>query len=163
MTELWVNLRSGFGNLEPNERTALVALGIFMLMLLCYFTFTSAMSFYSNRLEERNRYVALVARMESTIDTARQNLGGTASTLSGQQILNQVSRTTRQFDIKPTRLQPEGSDGVSVWFDDVAFNDLMRWLDSQSRSGIGVKQMSVDREESAGTVNARVVLSGKSG
>ena len=91
MTELWVNLRSGFGNLEPNERTALVALGIFMLMLLCYFTLTSAMSFYSNRLEERNRYVALVARMESTIDTARQNLGGTASTLSGQQILNQVS------------------------------------------------------------------------
>lgn len=163
MTELWVNLRSGFGNLEPNERTALVALGIFMLMLLCYFTLTSAMSFYSNRLEERNRYVALVARMESTMDTARQNLGGTASTLSGQQILNQVSRTTRQFDIKPTRLQPEGSDGVSVWFDDVAFNDLMRWLDSQSRSGISVKQMSVDREESAGTVNARVVLSGKSG
>ena len=163
MTELWVNLRSGFGNLEPNERTALVALGIFMLMLLCYFTLTSAMSFYSNRLEERNRYVALVARMESTMDTARQNLGGTTSTLSGQQILNQVSRTTRQFDIKPTRLQPEGSDGVSVWFDDVAFNDLMRWLDSQSRSGISVKQMSVDREESAGTVNARVVLSGKSG
>ena len=163
MTDLWANLRSGFGNLEPNERTALVALGIFMLMLLCYFTLTSAMSFYSNRLEERNRYVALVARMESTIDTARQNLGGTASTLSGQQILNQGSRTTRQFDIKPTRLQPEGSDGVSVWFDDVAFNDLMRWLDSQSRSGISVKQMSVDREESAGTVNARVVLSGKSG
>ncbi|MEE2913434.1 MAG: type II secretion system protein GspM, partial [Pseudomonadota bacterium] len=117
----------------------------------------------SSRLEERNRYAALVARMENTMDTARQNLGATASTMSGQQLLNQVSRTTRQFDIKPTRLQPEGSDGVSVWFDDVAFNDLMRWLDSQTRSGIGVKQMSVDREESAGTVNARVVLSGTSG
>ena len=36
----------------------------------------------------------------------------------------------------------------------------MRWLDQQSRSGIGVKQMSVDREEVTGTVNARVVLGG---
>ena len=153
VTERWQGLETG-------ERTALTALAIFVLLMFCYFTLTASMAFYASRLEDRNRYVALVARMESTVDVARQKRGDAASTLGGQQILNQVSRSTGQFNIKPTRLQPEGSDGVSVWFDDIPFNDLMRWLDQQSRSGIGVKQMSVDREEATGTVNARVVLGG---
>ena len=153
LTERWQAL-------EVGERTALTVLAIFVMFLLCYVTLTASLSFYTDRLEDRNRYVALVARMESTVDAAREKRDDSASRLGGQQILNQVSRSTGEFNIKPTRLQPEGSDGVSVWFDDVPFNDLMRWLDQQSRSGIGVKQMSVDREEVTGTVNARVVLGG---
>lgn len=162
MSEIWQNLMQRWGSLEQGERAALVVLMIFALVLFCYFTLSTATTFYHDRLEDRNRYVALVARMESTMETARQKRGSTGTTLGGQQILNQVSRSTREFNIKPTRLQPEGGDGVSVWFDDVPFNDLIRWLDQQSRAGIGVKQMSVDREDLPGTVNARVVLSGES-
>ena len=82
--------------------------------------------------------------------------------IGGQDLLTQISRTASQAGITPSRLQPEGDSGVSVFFDSVAFNDLMRWLQSQTEAGVSVRQMTVDREERTGIVKARVVLRGTS-
>ncbi|MEX2327090.1 MAG: type II secretion system protein GspM, partial [Pseudomonadales bacterium] len=76
----------------------------------------------------------------------------------GQSLLSEVSRSALEFNINPNRLQPEGTGGVSVWFDGVVFDDLMLWLQEQSAQGIYVQQVSIDRQAAAGKVNARIVL-----
>ena len=86
------------------------------------------------------------------------DLTGKAGALAGQSLLSQISSSTQGFQIKPNRLQPEGSDGVSVWFDDVNFNNLVRWLEAQAQQGITVRQISIDRDDLPGTVSARVIL-----
>jgi general secretion pathway protein M len=96
--------------------------------------------------------------MRETEKDARASSGNATTAPTGQSLLSQVSRTAQQFGIKPNRLQPEGNDAVSVWFDEVSFNDLIKWLDSQSQSGMSVRQISIDREELPGRVNARIVL-----
>jgi general secretion pathway protein M len=97
--------------------------------------------------------------MRASEKQARSVKAETRSTGGGQSLLSQVSRIAQQIGIKPNRLQPEGSDAVSVWFDSVAFNDLVKMLRQvQSQQGIVVQQISIDKEDQPGIVRARIVL-----
>jgi len=61
--------------------------------------------------------------------------------------------------ITPNRMQPEG-DSVSLWFEQVAFAELMTLTDALRREqSVGLDQMVVDRTEDPGKVRARLVLS----
>ena len=73
-------------------------------------------------------------------------------------MLTTVSRAAQSVGLKPSRLQPEGGDAVSVWFDAVGFNSLMLWVERLESSSIVVKQISIDRIDEPGQVSARVVL-----
>lgn len=153
------NLRSRYMTLEPRDRTAVVVLSIFFGILTFYFAIWQPLhDFKASSQDELNRQAELLQSMRASEKEARASSGNSAPAPTGQSLLTQVSRTAQQFGIKPNRLQPEGSDAVSVWFDEVSFNDLIKWLSSQSQSGMSVRQISIDREERPGRVNARIVL-----
>ncbi len=151
--------RSRFKGLEPRDRVALTALVTFFGALLLYFgVWAPANSFFEERQANRDQQLRLIQYMRSTEQEVRALVAEGGSAQGGQNLLTEVSRSAQQYGISPNRLQPEGSDGVSVWFDGVAFNELIRWLEAQSRQGVAVRQLSIDRNELSGTVNARVVL-----
>ncbi|HKI74691.1 MAG TPA: type II secretion system protein M [Pseudomonadales bacterium] len=153
------NLSVRYRSLEQRDRVALVGLGAFLAgLLLFYGVWTPANNFAESRRAERDRELALVKYMKASEAEARASKSSATPTVSGQALLTQISRTAQQFSINPNRLQPEGSDGVSVWFDDVVFNDLIRWLELQTRQGVNIRQISIDRQPDSGKVNARIVL-----
>ena len=56
-------------------------------------------------------------------------------------------------------MQPEG-ESVSLWFERVAFAELMTLTEALGREqSVGVDQMVIDRTEDSGKVRARLVLS----
>ncbi|MCB1643913.1 MAG: type II secretion system protein M [Pseudomonadales bacterium] len=154
------NLSSRYQSLDKRERLAVLALGTFFAgLILVYGIWMPAMDYQQQSLAERDRQLSLLQYMRASEQQARAASGSNRSAGgSGQSLLTQVSRSAQQFNIKPNRLQPEGDDAVSVWFDGVSFNDLAAWLQQQSRQGVVVRQISVDREEVTGTVNARIIL-----
>lgn len=151
-------LRVRYQGLERRDRLALTGLSIFFGgLILIYGVWLPANAFLESRMAARDRAFELLQYMRATEQEAR-TLGRSATAVpSGQDMLTLISRSVQRFNISPNRLQPEG-DGVSVWFEEVAFDDLARWLQSQSEQGIVVRQLSVDRDEGAGRVNARIVL-----
>lgn len=147
--------------LEKRDRLALLALGVFLGLLVFYFGLWSpANQYYAESKEYHDRQLSLVQYMRSTEQKARSAVKSTGQTVAGgQTLLTQVSRTAQQFGIKPSRLQPEGSDSVSVWFNGVAFNEMVRWLDQvTAQQTVSIKQISIDREGEPGKVNVRLVL-----
>lgn len=147
--------------LEKRDRLALLGLGVFLTILIVYFGLWSPVNRY---LEESKAYhdrqQSLLQYMRSTEQQAR-NVAGSAEqqVVGGQTLLTQVSRTAQQFGIKPNRLQPEGNNSVSVWFNSVGFNEFARWLEQLTRQqNVSIKQISIDREGEPGKVNARIVL-----
>jgi len=153
------SLRARYRSLEPRDRLALLALSAFFGVLLFYFLLWQPLhKFRASSKDNFDKQTELLQAMRGSEKEARASIGKSVSTPTGQSLLTQVSRTAQQFGIKPNRLQPEGGDAVSVWFDEVNFNDLIKWLDSQSQSGMSVRQISIDREELPGKVNARIVL-----
>jgi len=146
--------------LEKTERSALNALASFFTLLFLYFVIWSPVNQYHDSSEvERDRQLSLIQYMRSSEKEARASSQGVNRASTGQSLLTMVSRTAQQIGIKPNRLQPEGADAVSVWFDSVAFDDLMLMLKQiQARRGIVVQQISIEREEQPGIVRARIVL-----
>jgi general secretion pathway protein M len=150
-----------YAELESRDQLALRLLVVFMGGLILFFgIWMPAISFYEARGAERDRQLSLIKYMRASEQEARA-LGGTSiGRPSGESVISFVSRSAQQYSINPNRLQPEGEGGASVWFDGVAFDDLVRWLQSLSESGYTVRQISIDREDEAGKVNARLVLRG---
>ena len=145
--------------LDRRDQVALTGLSVFLGALILYYgVWSPANSFFESRKAARDDQLGLLKYMRASESQARASKTSNTHSVSGQALLTQISRTAQQFNINPNRLQPEGSDGVSVWFDDVPFNDLIRWLEMQSRQGVVIRQISIDRQEQAGKVKARIVF-----
>jgi len=147
--------------LEKRDRVALVGLAAFFAVLFLYFgMWAPANEYLRDSLEYRNRQLSVLQYMRASEQHARDVAGSKRQTvMAGQSLLTQISRSARQHQIQPNRMQPEGSNAVSVWFDSVAFNDFIRWLEQLTvEQGIDIKQISIDREDEPGKVNARIVL-----
>jgi len=151
-----------FGAMEPRDRLAAKSLAIFVAGVVAYFGMwlplhTFSTDARSDRNDNRDLYTWMMATRQQAV-TADRGAGAELRARSGQTLLTRVSRTAQQNQIQPNRLQPEGQN-VSVWFDAVAFNSLMRWLqDLERKEGISVQSISVDRQDKPGLVNARIVL-----
>ena len=147
-----------YHGLPVRDRNALRLLALTVVLVLIYLlVWAPVYGFLEASREDRERQNDLLQYMLSTQVQAR-TASGVRIGLKGQTLLSQISSSTAKFGIKPKRLQPEGSDAVSVWFDAVGFNDLIRWLEQQHLEGISVRQISIDKSEESGTVSARVVL-----
>ncbi|HSG91436.1 MAG TPA: type II secretion system protein M [Pseudomonadales bacterium] len=85
--------------------------------------------------------------------------GSAGSARSGQALLSTVANSARRSGMTLNRFQPEGDDALAVSMDDVAFADLLLWLETLAREeGVRVRQASLDGGEGPGRVRARLVL-----
>jgi general secretion pathway protein M len=92
--------------------------------------------------------------------TARSKTGAGGS--GGESLLALVDRLAKEKGLAGAlrRVEPEGNGRVRAGFEKVNFGGLMGWLsDLESRYGVNVENLTLDREEEAGLVRARVVLS----
>jgi len=147
--------------MEERDRRALYGLILLVTGLLIYFALWSPLETYQaqSRLD-RDRQLELLQWMKSTEPLARQSRQNNVVSLSGQTLLTQISASAQRFGITPSRIQPEGDERVSIWFDEVPFNELIKWLQSLDSDGqIRVRQITVDRGSQSGGVNSRMVLS----
>lgn len=57
-----------------------------------------------------------------------------------------------------TRVQPQGDKRLQVWFKQASFNDLLKWLQKMQGQGISVSEVSINRKNQPGLVDARITL-----
>jgi len=151
-----------YATLANRDRYALIGLAVFFGLLFIVVGIWQPAANYVDRAENaRNSQRELIQWMNSTAVQARATAGNqTTARRSGQSLLTIVQRTPKAFNITPDKFKPEGNDEVNVWFTEgVAFNSLFDWLEElHTKHGILIRQISVDRTEQPGKVNARIVL-----
>ena len=79
----------------------------------------------------------------------------------GKSLLALVDATARGAGLHAAlkRMEPVGSRGVRVTFDSANFDALVRWTEELARSyGVQATDLSADRADGIGLVNARVTL-----
>jgi general secretion pathway protein M len=80
---------------------------------------------------------------------------------AGVSLLSAVDQSTKDGTLAkaPARLQPDGENQVRIWFEDVPFDSLLRWMDGlQARYGVRIDNAAIERRPAAGIVNARLAL-----
>ncbi len=79
----------------------------------------------------------------------------------GQSLLGIANSSSKGFQISFKRYEPVGDNGLSLWMENIAFNNMIRWLERlDKRHGISVQEISVERQQNKGLVNVRLVLQG---
>ena len=152
--------RSRFNELEKREQFALSGLTAFLGAVVFYLAiWTPANNFAIESKRDYERRLSLLEYIRSTESEAMAVKSGTKQTTGNRNLLTAVSRVAQTIGVNPSRMQPEGGDAVSVWFDSIAFNRLMLLLERlESSQAIVVRQISIERRDEPGTVSARVVL-----
>lgn len=161
MDNPWIqNLLLRYDQLERRDRLALNGLSGFVVLLLIYALIWSPVNtYYNDGLQNHVRQLSILQYLRASEQQARSSLGKQSRiAVSGQSLLSTVSSSAQQSGIKPSRLQPEGNNGVSVTFSEVSFNSLIEWLERLQSQGFVVGRISIDRQEQSGRVNARITL-----
>lgn len=146
----------------PRDQRVLMLLASFLLIVAVYLIvwvpiqdgLTVAHSRHADALADQRWMIA-------NRDVARRAAGrlGSGGGRSGQALLSVVANSARRANLTLNRFQPEGSDALAVSLDDVAFGDLVAWLETLAREdGIEVRQASVDARDAPGQVRVRLVL-----
>ena len=160
MSGLILQIRQRIQELERKEKLAILALFLF----LAFLTFFSLvwLPIYEYREKQRGHYeksLDLLLYLRSTEEEARMVKDEGSKRMSGQTLLTKVTRTAKTAGIQPSRLQPEGNDSVSIWFDSVSYRELMLFFEQlQSREAIYIIQLSIDRGNQSGKISSRVTV-----
>lgn len=145
-----------------DQMVVLVSTCVLVAMILVFGVWRPLQNYLDDGSSTFESNQELLQWMRTTEPEARALSGTTQQRKqSGQSLLTLVSRSARSSGIKANKLQPEGDDSVSVWFESVAFNDLVRWLEKLSaEEEVQVRMISINRGGATGMVNARLVLRG---
>ena len=154
-------VRAWFLSLAPRER-ALVAGGAAVLLVLIVYLLVVEPLVQRRALLERGvaSQRELLTWMQQAVVPLRNGAGQRVQS-RGESLFAVVDRSARGSALAGAlqRVQPEGNTNVRVWFNDAAFDELVRWLAALQREhGVAVGGLTVERADCAGLVNARVTL-----
>ena len=79
----------------------------------------------------------------------------------GGSLLVIIERTAQQKNLKSSlqKVQPEGQDGVRVWVENAAFDQLIDWLALlENKNTIYVSEIIIERQKDPGRINSRILL-----
>lgn len=160
MSALILQIRQRIQELERKEKLAILALSVFLAFLMFFLVIW--LPIYEYREKQRDSYqrsLDLLLYLQSTEEEARSAKVEGSKRMSGQTLLTKVTRTAKTAGIQPARLQPEGNDSVSIWFDSVSYRELMLFLERlESREAIYIIQLSIDKGNQSGKISSRVTV-----
>ena len=160
MSALILQIRQRIQELERKEKLAILALSLFLALLTFFLVIWFPIYEYKEkRRDSYERSLDLLLYLQSTEEEARSVKVDGSKRMSGQTLLTKVTRTAKTAGIQPSRLQPEGNDSVSIWFDSVSYRELMLFLERlESREAIYIIQLSIDKGNQSGKISSRVTV-----
>ena len=162
-------MKNWWNNLSERERWIVGGGGTLTLLFLLYALVWHP--FHTNLLNLRQTVAAqrqdLAWMRQAALEVKRLSASPVTATArqgNPQSLLTLVDQTARAAGLGPVmkRIEPQGEDKLRVQFEQVNFDQLVRWLGSlEQEYGVTSASVSLDRQAEAGRVDARLVLQGK--
>ena len=158
-------MKQWFDNLESRERLLVVSgaavLVIFLVFVLVLQPLRSSYNSLKDTVSGQRETAQWMQQSAHQVQQLRRAGGTAGKGLGGRSLLAVADSTARAGGLGPflKRVEPEGRNGVRLWLEGASFDDLVKWLGILSTShGVDVDNVSLERTESAGRVNARLTL-----
>ena len=149
-------------NLSPRDQLWVKLLGVFLGVVIIVFGLLLPAGDFQHRAEQQ--YLRNMENLEWML-THRSLAASAALQRSqrdpGQSLLGIANSSSKGIQVSFKRYEPVGDNGLSLWLENVAFNNVIRWLERlDKRYGITVQDIAVERQQEQGLVNVRLVLQG---
>jgi general secretion pathway protein M len=154
-------LKTWYAGLAEREQKLVLAGAIFGVIFLFYLTIwaplNASLSTQKVGLQADRSNLVWVQEKAARAQILRQSSNQNSYGGSLTQLINQ---TTRSAGIPVSRMQPQG-DELQVSIDQIAFNDLLTWLDGLEKRGVKVILSDVSEVDAQGFVQVRRLQLGK--
>ncbi|MBI5450372.1 MAG: type II secretion system protein M [Gammaproteobacteria bacterium] len=151
-------------NLQTRERRLILAALLLVLPLLLYLgvwrPLQQQVNTLQHRVEAQQETEAWMQQAAAEVLRLRARDGAATS---GGSLLATMERSTRQYNLGMAlkRVEPDGIGKVRVQFESAEFDRLVEWLEALAvQHTIQVESATLDRQSTAGIVNAQLVLIG---
>jgi general secretion pathway protein M len=158
-------MKDWFLSLTQRERIMVQVAGSVLVVFMLYLLILEPISSnYSKNKKNVASSTQTLEWMRSAAQEVKQLRGGgeILEAPQGKQfVLSMIDRSARKAGLSAVmkRVQPEGDSGVRVWFENAAFDELIKWLAIiESKHGLSVNEINFEKTESTGLVNVRVFL-----
>jgi len=153
-----------YRELQPRERL-IVAVGaavlsLTLIYLVLWEPFANARAKQAAALADERALAERLETIGAAVQKARASGVGMVQG-SQQSLLSLIDQQGKSPELgrPPARLQPEGENEVRVWFEDVPFDALVRWMATlETRYGVQIDDAEIERRAGAGLVNARLTV-----
>ena len=100
-----------------------------------------------------------LAWVRQALETAKSRPAGGRQAIIEGPLLTVIEQTAEQAGVRMAikRMQPNQSQAVRIWMEDVVFDNWLRWVDLLRGQNVFVERASIVRE-APGLVTARVTL-----
>lgn len=155
-------LRARYAALQRREQQMLLACAAAVVLAIAYLVIWQPVA--SARLHAKQALAS--ARDDAVqIEHLQMLVGSTAhrkrlvgTRLSLLAAVDQASKASH-IGTSPSRLQPDGSSRVRVWFENVDFNAVVDWIQTlKTRYGIDVENAQFSRKNKPGHVDVQLSL-----
>lgn len=157
-------LLARYRELQPREQLIVgvgaVVVVITLIYLVLWEPFANARARQMAALADARAVAERLEVIAATVQKARAS-GISAVQGRSQSLLTLIDQQGKSPELgrPPSRLQPEGDDEVKVWFEDVPFDALTRWMSTlETRYGVKIAGAEFERRAGAGLVNARLTV-----
>ena len=163
MNTLVARLQKSLNGLNPRERfivlggaMVLLVLGIYLLAWEPLIEKQESLDASIKTQQELHSWMlqsaAKVRQLKGSGDLRRLNYG------SMQSVINKTAKAALPGAVIK-RVEKNRQQSVQVWIEQVAFDDMVKWLGNlQQKNGVRVTSLVSERIEQAGRVNVRLVL-----
>lgn len=152
-------LKEHWGRLQERERHFLLGGAVALLLLggygLIWDPYVEGMARLEKEVVEQRALLRWMEEAAAEVQGLRRG-----RPVKGGSLLALADSTARAAGLGSAlkRVEPEGQRGVRVWFEQVPFDDLLRWLDQLSQRGVRLSGLVVERRPEPGRIDARLVL-----
>jgi general secretion pathway protein M len=156
-------MKQWFAGLNTRERRIVSGAVIVLLIILVHVLVWEPLSNKRAQLQtslqaQRNTYAWMQQAAREIRQLSRRGAG--VKKQSGS-LLGMINSTAKPVLLGATlkRVEEDRQQGVRVWIEQVAFDDLVRWLGQiEQQYGIRVSSLVSERHSKAGRVNVRLIL-----
>lgn len=153
--------RERFMALQVRERWMLGVCVVFLVFIVLWLgIYDPIVKAHKRRADALETSRALAIRLEEAAAKVQGQRSGPVAN-RGISLIAAVDQASRSGTVgkAPSKIQPEGDAEVRVWFEDVSFDPMVRWVaDLQTRYGITVQTMTVEPKSEAGSVDIQLSL-----
>ena len=160
-----MNIKEWLAGLEQKERLLVFGAAGLLGVILLYAIFVRPLHTKYNKLatsvEEQHETLQWMQQSASRVQQLKGASPAAGNGLGGRSLLSVTDSAARAAKLGSAlkKVEPEGRDGVRVWFESATFDSVVGWLDVMgSRYGADVETITLERTKQAGRVNIRVTL-----
>jgi len=158
-------LRLWYAGLQQRERQMVVAAAALVVLTLFYLMIWEPVhnALDEQRLQYENQRSTFIWMTQAAEEARLLKATGARNVIRNNNqpvsLLVERSATTAGMKSSISKIETSGDKGARVMLEAASFDQMLLWLNTlRQQYGIAVSSASIDRNETAGAVNARLTL-----